>query len=62
LQSPSYGKCVAIYICFKLFDFLAQLIFATFLAAALNRTVLHPDLAQDELAKRLNTYVLSGLK
>ena len=43
-------------------DFLAQLIFATFLAAALNRTVLQPDLPQDELAKRLTAYTLAGLK
>jgi hypothetical protein len=43
-------------------DFLAQLIFATFLAAALNRTVLQPDLHQDELARRLTDYVLAGLK
>jgi len=42
-------------------DFLAQLIFATFLAAALNRTVLQPDLPQEELARRLTTYALSGL-
>jgi len=42
-------------------DFLAQLIFATFLAAALNRTVLHPDLAQDELTRRLTAYALGGL-
>ena len=43
-------------------DFLAQLIFATFLSAALNRTVLQPDLPQDELAERLNNYVLAGLR
>ena len=41
--------------------FLAQLIFVTYLAAALNRTVLHPDISQQELAQRLTSYSLSGL-
>jgi AcrR family transcriptional regulator len=43
-------------------DFLAQMLFATFLAAALNRTVLNPELPPDTLSKRLSTHALAMLK
>jgi AcrR family transcriptional regulator len=42
-------------------DFIAQMIFATFLAAALNRTVLHPELDRNEMAQKLTDYALAGL-
>jgi AcrR family transcriptional regulator len=43
-------------------SFIAPVIFATFLAAALNRTVLHPELEQADLARKLTEYALAGLR
>jgi len=42
-------------------QFTAQTIFATFLAGALNWTVIHPDLDPNDLADDLAKYALAGL-
>lgn len=42
-------------------DFIAQTIFATFLAGALNWTVVHPELDANDIADQLATYALAGL-
>lgn len=42
-------------------DFVAQTIWATYLAGALNWTVVHPDLDPNELAEHLSEFALAGL-
>lgn len=42
--------------------FIAQTVFATFLAGALNWTVVHPELDPDDLADKMARYALAGLK
>lgn len=42
--------------------FIAQTVFATFLAGALNWTVVHPEQDPDELADKLAEFALAGLR
>ena len=43
-------------------SFIAQTVFATFLAGALNWTVVHPEQDPDDLADRLAEFALAGLR
>lgn len=43
-------------------NFIAQTIFATYLAGALNWTVVHPDEDPNELADKMAEYMLAGLR